>query len=376
MTADVRVVVVGAGIVGATTAWQLARRGADVVLVESGEAGRATSAGAGIVQPWRPAATGSWGAYSDLAGQSWPTLAAELAADSGQDPSYATVGGLTLGTDPHVLRGAADDLVAAAAARGWAGLGDVEVLTPGAAAHRFPVLRTDLPALWVGGVGRVDGRLFRDAAVVAAERAGVDRRSGRAELLADAGRVRGVRVDGDRVEADVVVLAAGAWTTELARPLGAELALGPMRGQIVHLQLPDDGTGGWPTVMTSGEEFGHHYLLGFPGGRVVVGATREADAGFDHRVTAAGQRQVLDAALTLAPGLAEATVLETRIGFRPVTRDGFPLLGALPGCDGVVVATGLGANGLTYGPLMGVLAAGLALGEPAPFDLAPFDPTR
>lgn len=370
-----RVVVVGAGIVGATTAWQLARRGADVVLVESGEAGRATSAGAGIVQPWRPAATGSWGAYSDLAGQSWPTLAAELAADSGQDPSYATVGGLTLGTDPHVLRGAADDLVAAAAARGWAGLGDVEVLTPGAAAHRFPVLRTDLPALWVGGVGRVDGRLFRDAAVVAAERAGVDRRSGRAELLADAGRVRGVRVDGDRVEADVVVLAAGAWTTELARPLGAELALGPMRGQIVHLQLPDDGTG-WPTVMTSGEEFGHHYLLGFPGGRVVVGATREADAGFDHRVTAAGQRQVLDAALTLAPGLAEATVLETRIGFRPVTRDGFPLLGALPGCDGVVVATGLGANGLTYGPLMGVLAAGLALGEPAPFDLAPFDPTR
>ena len=115
--------------------------------------------------------------------------------------------------------------------------------------------------------------------------------------------------------------------------------------------------------MTLGEEHGHHYLLAFPGGRVVVGATREAGAGFDHRVTAAGQRQVLDAALALAPGLADATVLETRVGFRPVTPDGFPLLGAVPGLGGLVVATGLGANGLTYGPLMGVLAAGAGAGR-------------
>jgi D-amino-acid dehydrogenase len=109
---------------------------------------------------------------------------------------------------------------------------------------------------------------------------------------------------------------------------------------------------------------------------VVVGATREAGAGFDHRVTVAGQRQVLDAALTLAPGLADATVLETRVGFRPVTPDGFPLLGAVPGLDGLVVATGLGANGLTYGPLTGVLAADLALGEQPPVDLTPFRPDR
>jgi D-amino-acid dehydrogenase len=109
---------------------------------------------------------------------------------------------------------------------------------------------------------------------------------------------------------------------------------------------------------------------------VVVGATREAGAGFDARVTVAGQRQVLDAALTLAPGLAGATVLETRVGFRPVTPDGFPLLGAVPGLDGLVVATGLGPNGLTYGPLTGVLAADLAVGRQPPVDLTPFSPTR
>src|SRR3954471_12673481 len=99
MAAAGRVVVVGAGIVGAPAAWQLASRGVRVDLVESGETGRATSAGAGIVQPWRPAATGSWAAYSDLAATRYPQLAADLAAESGQDPSYATVGGLTVSRD-------------------------------------------------------------------------------------------------------------------------------------------------------------------------------------------------------------------------------------------------------------------------------------
>ena len=377
MAADARVVVVGAGVVGATAAWRLARRGVDVVLVESGEVGAATSAGAGIVQPFRPLADGPWGACSDLAAQRWPGLVAELAQDAGQDPGYARVGGLTLGSDEVVLAELAAGLEAGRRPRGWTALGDVSVLPAGAAAHRFPGLRSDLPALWTGGTGRVDGRRFRDTAVVAAERAGARRRTGRAGLAVRDGAVRGVHVDGELLGADVVVAAAGAWTAQLCRPLGVELALGPMRGQIVHLQLPGaPGTGTWPTVMTTGAEFGHHYVLAFPGGRVVVGATREADAGFDHRVTAAGQRQVLDAALTLVPGLADATVLETRVGFRPVTPDGLPLLGAVPGVEGLVVATGLGANGLTYGPVTGELAADLATGGAAPFDLTPFRPDR
>jgi D-amino-acid dehydrogenase len=374
--ATARVIVVGAGIVGATAAWQLARRGVRVHLVEAGETGPATWAGAGIVQPWRPAAQGAWAAYSDLAGHTWPQLAADLAADSGQDPSYAVVGGLTVSRDVARLRTAAEELTAARTARGWTGAGEVELLAPGDAAARFTGLSEELAAVWTGGVGRVDGRLFRQAAVAAAERAGAVLRTGRATLVADGSRVRGVRVGDEQVDADTVVLAAGAWTAELCAPLGVRLGLTPMRGQIVHLHLPGADTADWPTVMTLGEEHGHHYLLAFPGGRVVVGATREPGAGFDHRVTVAGQRQVLDAALTLAPGLADATVLETRVGFRPVTPDGFPLLGAVPGLDGLVVATGLGANGLTYGPLMGVLATGLALGEEAPFDLGAFRPDR
>src|SRR4051794_233457 len=163
MAAAARVVVVGAGIVGATAAWQLARRGVRVDLVESGETGRATSAGAGIVQPWRPAATGSWAAYSDLAAAGYPQLAADLAA-GGQDPSYATVGGLTVSRDVTGLRAMAEDLAAARTTRGWAGLGDVDLLAPGEARARFPVLDAEFAAVWTGGGGPGDRRAFPGAA--------------------------------------------------------------------------------------------------------------------------------------------------------------------------------------------------------------------
>ena len=105
-----------------------------------------------------------------------------------------------------------------------------------------------------------------------------------------------------------------------------------------------------------------------------AGATREAGLGFDYRVTAAGQREVLDHALTVAPGLADATLAETRVGFRPGTPDGLPLLGLLR--PGLAVATGFGAGGLTNGPFAGKLIAALVLDGDPGFDLTPFAPDR
>jgi glycine/D-amino acid oxidase-like deaminating enzyme len=98
--------------------------------------------------------------------------------------------------------------------------------------------------------------------------------------------------------------------------------------------------------------------------------------GFDYRTTAAGLAEVLREALEVAPGLADATVAETRIGFRPMSPDQRPLLGPVPGTDGLVVATGLGASGLTMGPHAGAIAARVALGLPPGADLSPFDPLR
>jgi D-amino-acid dehydrogenase len=109
---------------------------------------------------------------------------------------------------------------------------------------------------------------------------------------------------------------------------------------------------------------------------VVAGATRETGSGFDYRVTPGGLAEVLGQALAVAPGLATGSYLETRVGFRPMSPDLRPLLGPVSGVGGLVVATGLGATGLTMGPYAGELAARAALGEPPGIDLAPFDPLR
>ncbi|HLU74823.1 MAG TPA: FAD-dependent oxidoreductase [Nonomuraea sp.] len=169
------------------------------------------------------------------------------------------------------------------------------------------------------------------------------------------------------VEADVVIVAAGAWSGEVCRGLGVELPVFPRRGQIVHVTLEGVDTSGWPIVLPHAGP----YLLGFPGSRVVVGATIE-DVGFAPRVTMGGLDEVLQAGLRVAPGLFGATVTEARVGLRPVYVPGSPVIGPLT--DRVIVATGLGAYGLTAGPFAGRLAADLALGGEPPLDVGRYRP--
>ena len=97
---------------------------------------------------------------------------------------------------------------------------------------------------------------------------------------------------------------------------------------------------------------------------MVVGATRETGSGFDTRVTADGQLQVLRDALSVAPGLADATLIETRVGLRPMAE--LPIAGAVPDRPGLYVATGYGPAGLTMGPVIGDAVARMLIGEPAP----------
>lgn len=359
-----RVVVVGSGIAGAAAAYHLARRGVDVVVVDDARPGVATAAGAGIVSPWATPDEVRF-AFAGAAAGYYPELVTALAEDTDEPTSYSVVGGLVTGRDEGALR-EVHRLVAARAAEHPAA-GEASLLEPAQARALFPPLEPGLAAVHVSGGARVDGRQVRASLLDAARRRGAELRTGTAEPAVD-----GVRVDGERLDADSVVLAAGAWSGELLGPFGIRLPIAPQRGQITHLEVAGD-TGRWPVVspLDSG-----HYLLAFPGGRVVAGATRETGSGFDHRVTAAGQLEVLEQALAVAPGLRDATLLETRVGFRPATPDGLPVLGPLPGHPRIVMATGFGPTGLTMAPLAGALVAEVVLGEEPRLDLAPYLPDR
>jgi D-amino-acid dehydrogenase len=365
------VVVVGGGIVGASAAYHLARESAKVTLVDRADEGRATAAGAGIVCPWGSAVEDAASYALLAAGASYyHRLIALLAEDGERDLGYARVGGLYVPSAPAELD--AVEHRARARAAGAPEAGHVERLSSSDARALFPPLRPDQPALFVSGGARVDGRRLAAALKRAAVKRGTRLLAGSAALLVQQNRVLGVRVDAERIEAECVVAAAGAWSPALLAPVGVDLPVAPQRGQIVHLRQPGTDTARWPVLLPLDSS----YLLAFEDARVVVGATREAGSGFDYRLTAAGVAEVLNAGLAVAPGLAAWTVDEIRIGFRPIAHDSRPKLGPVPGLEGLIVANGLGPSGLTMGPYSGLLVAEAALGKPSRLPLEPYAVTH
>lgn len=364
-------IIVGSGITGAACALEAATLGAEVILVDAGLDGRATAAGAGIVSPWLSRVEDpAWHDFAAAAAREYPLLVERLADAGETETGYRRVGALYLCDDEteagrvfkRAVRQSADTPE----------IGEAKMLSGRSARELFPPLREDKPAVHISGAARVDGRLMAAALRRAAAMGGATRLSGTASLLVRGSRVRGVEINGGTIEGDAVVAAAGAWTgqfTGQAAPVRTE----PQRGQIMHFSLPGTDTSRWPVILPTSSG---HYMLAFEGGRIVAGATREAGSGFDYRKTAGGLAEVLSEALGVAPGLSGATVAEIRIGFRPMGPDVKPLLGPVPGTEGLVVATGLGASGLTMGPRAGAIAARVALGTDPGEDLAPFDPLR
>src|SRR5262245_50421024 len=187
------VVVVGAGILGASAAYHLAREGCQVTLVDRADEGRATAAGAGIVCPWGSLVEDA-ASYALLAGGAryYHELVALLAEDGEDDLGYSRVGGLYVPAE-------ADDLDALerrarARARAAPEAGSIERLSPQQARALFPPLRRDQPAVFVSGGARVDGRRLAAALQRAAVKRKVRFLTGSAELIAQGRRVAGVRI--------------------------------------------------------------------------------------------------------------------------------------------------------------------------------------
>lgn len=353
--------VIGGGVVGAAATLRAASVGASVVMLDRRDTGRATDAGAGIVGP--ALNTRDLAPQLDLAiaaARAYPDLVAQLGSGTA-DTGYERVGllAVAIGSDEvDPFRRFADVVLSRQQSSGHPTGHELLEVSPDEARRRYPVLGDVRAAVLDTGAARVDGRRLTEALLAAAVEAGAE--------------VRDASVDSIAVvaaDARVVLIAGGAWSPRFGEELGVTIPVEPQRGQIAHLGLPPElgDTGSWPMLSPLGEQ----YQVTWPGGRIAAGATRETGSGFAPRTTAAGVRAVLDAALTVAPGLATAELLEVRVGLRPVTPDLMPVIGRVPGHD-VVVATGHGPTGLTTGPFSGRLAADLALGRPVEHDLSPF----
>jgi glycine/D-amino acid oxidase-like deaminating enzyme len=373
-------VVIGAGIVGVCTAFELAQRGEAVTLIDrGGVATGSTGVGEGNVL---------CGDKDDgpeleltIAGL---RLYDELESRLGPVAKIRRKGSLVVHPQPHTW-----ELEPARIAR----LAAAGVETRLIAAGELRGLEPELSGP-VCGASHFAGDLQCDPRAIARELArraqplGCRLRTGvRVDAIAVwDGRVAGVELDGQLVSAETVVLAAGAWSSPLAQTAGLPLPVAPRKGQLARVRLPHPD-----------ERFLHHkivdgsYLLSVASsgderqvstvvettadGDVIVGSSRER-SGFDPAVDHELASEMQVRAARLVPGLAGCAVQDVWVGFRPWLPDRRPAIGASRRVPGLVVGTGHEGAGVALGPITGRLLAQVISGEPTAVDLSPFDPDR
>jgi glycine oxidase len=360
--------VVGGGVVGCAAAWQLAREGLAVTLLERGAlAAQASGVAAGMLTP-SPEASDD-GPFLRLARASlalFPQWCEALRESSGVDPEFEPSGSLHVAATPAE----ADEIRARARRLATPG---AEWLEPRDALEVVPGVSPAIAgALCSPHDAHVHSQLLTQAAAAAAAALGARVEAGVAVLgLTRAGeRVTGVVTGAGERAAGRVVLCTGAWLPEAAAWLGGRFAfpIEPVRGQILSLAQPEPPL---RTIVFGGGA----YLVPKRDASVVVGATQET-VGFDCRVTAEGVGGLLAAAPRLVPALARATFRSAWAGLRPSTPDRLPLVGALPGVEGAVVAAGHFRNGVLLAPLTARLVADFVQGKAPAGDALALRPER
>ena len=370
-------IVIGGGVVGISAAYHLVCDGAKTLLVDRRDAGRATDAGAGILSP----ATNTrdpdpWLRLAAFASEYYPQLVDNLQAEQDGETGFATCGMILVAVSYDEIESftiARQHIFNRRDQRGEPAEEDLYEISSDEARRRFPALGDVRGAIFYRDAARVDGRLLSAALHRAAEAKGLAvKHAGVEQLLVQDDAVTGVITDGETISAGKVVIAGGAWSQAFGDQLGVHIPVEPQRGQIIHLGLGDTDTSSWPIISA----VRGHYMVPWPDGRVVVGATRETGSGFDARTTAAGVLEVLAEALRVAPGLAQAEVREIRVGLRPYTEDHLPVLGPVPNIQNIYLATGHGPTGLQLGPYSGKLIADLVLEKDLATDIDAYQITR
>jgi glycine oxidase len=358
-------------VIGLAIGWRLAQRGVPVTIYERGEAGRGASwAAAGMLAAGVETEPGEHdlGALNQRSLALWPDFAAELEQASGLSVDLRREGTLQVALtrdDAAQLRFTYEFQREHGIALEW--------LSTRQALEHEPCLNPSLAAaVYSPSDHQADNRLLVRALKRAFLAAGGTLHEHATVSVIDvaAGRVTGLRLGEARVAAETVVLAAGAWSGEIAGlPAAARAPVRPVKGQMLALKM-DPAAPLLRHVVWAPRA----YLVPRRDGRLVVGATSE-EKGFNADLTAGGIFALLEGAWRALPGVEELAIEEMWVGFRPGSRDDAPLLGP-SGIAGLVHATGHHRNGILLTPVTaGLVAHYLLSGEIDPA-MAPFTPLR
>jgi len=417
-----RAVVVGAGVIGASCAHYLARSGWGVTLVDRGEAGRECSyANACLIVPSHSqpipgpgviAQAARWMLVPDspfyvrptvvpaLLGWFWRfrracgalsaergfralltlsraslDLFEETAREIGPEFLYRREGLLHVYLSDDAHRAARDEH-AALREDGF----QSRLLSREEALEFEPALsRRIRGALFIEGEAHGDCYAYTLALVAGLQARGAHLITGCgvSRILISGGRARAVLLEqpSEEIPADLVVLAAGAWTPALAAPLGLRMPMQPAKGYSATVPAISSGVAHPVAPRVPLIVMERRVVVTPLGDRLRFGGTLEM-AGLAPGVNPVRYQAVLRAAQEVLASPPPMHQAEAWYGFRPVTPDGLPLIGPAPGIEGLIVATGHAMLGFTQAPITGKLVAEIADGRPPSVPLEPFRPDR
>ncbi len=177
-----------------------------------------------------------------------------------------------------------------------------------------------------------------------------------------------VQTDDGELEADAVIIAMGPWTGDAERWLGVPVPVGPLKGQILRMDIGDP-------AMTCSLHYGSNYAGPKSDGLTWIGTTEER-VGFDNEPTQKARDHIIKEVGKFFPPALTGQVIRQTACLRPVAPDGLPVIGPVPGWEGVFLSTGAGRKGIILSPSMGKLTAELALGQADEAAMADFSPVR
>lgn len=362
------VVIVGGGITGTAIAYYLGKAGVKTTVIENDSVGSHASGFA-------------YGGLSPLGGAGIPGVMAEVSQESmrlhfewahslpeetGVNIEFRQRPTLALAFNDEEVEKLKAPLAWQQQQPGY----KVEWLDlAGAKAVESRISDEAIGAVYIEGGADVEPYRLTLALTRAAENMGATVRHGRVTGLKWAGsRVAGVMLEHGEVACDQVVLAAGPWSAETGAWLNLPIEVRPLKGQIIRLRAP-----GAPLQCSVGWKV--NYATTKPDGLLWTGTTEE-EAGFDENPTQAARDQIVESLLKMLPSMTDAELVEHTACLRPLSADEWLLLGPVPNCEGVYMATGAGRKGILLAPAMARATADLIVKGSASISLDAFDPGR
>ncbi len=353
-------IIVGGGLIGMLTARELQQAGAEVIVLERGQlGGESTWAGGGILSPlypWRYAdAVNALAKYSQ---QLYPQIAEQLHQESGIDPEYTESGLLVIGDDEYQ------------SALSWAQQWDMQLQR---LEDRQQMVRCESSlndglekGLWLPRIAQMrNPRLIKSLKGSLQHRnISCHEQTGVTDIVIEQGRVSGVRTREGVLSAPKVVIAGGAWTTEILQASMQAPQVEPVKGQMIVFR-------GAPGLLHTIVLDEGRYLIPRRDGRILAGSTLEY-TGFRKELTEDAREDLRAAAIELVPALATLEIEHQWAGLRPGTKQGIPYICEHPDVTGLYINAGHFRNGVILGAASARLMADMIMGQLSIIDPLPY----